>query len=55
MILYKYVSFDSGSRILEAGSISFTRPEFFNHPFDQPAYPDERGETPLTTSSAGCA
>jgi hypothetical protein len=46
MILYKYVSFDSGSRILETSSIGFTRPEFFNDPFDQPAYPYERSEDP---------
>jgi hypothetical protein len=46
MILYEYVSFDSGSRILETGSVAFTRPEFFNDPFDQPAYPDESSEDP---------
>jgi Protein of unknown function (DUF2971) len=41
MILYKYASFDDGSKILEGGSVGFTQPNFFNDPFDLPSYPDE--------------
>jgi len=39
MILYKYVSFESGKKILETNSIGFSQPEFFNDPFDMPNYP----------------
>lgn len=39
MLLYKYVPFESGEEILETNTIGFSQPEFFNDPFDLPAYP----------------
>jgi hypothetical protein len=47
MILYKYVPFDDGKRILENGSVRFTQPEFFNDPFDLPYYPREASANPV--------
>lgn len=41
MILYKYVSFGAGLKILETSTIGFSQPKFFNDPFDLPAYPRE--------------
>lgn len=37
MILYKYVSHEIGMKILEGNSISFTKPKFFNDPFETEA------------------
>lgn len=42
MILYKYVPFDSGAKILGTNSIGFSQPEYFNDPFDLPSYPVQR-------------
>lgn len=39
MILYKYVPFESGVKILETNTIGFSQPEYFNDPFDLPSYP----------------
>jgi hypothetical protein len=39
MILYKYVPFETGKKILTMRSIRFSQPEKFNDPFDRPAYP----------------
>jgi DUF2971 family protein len=39
MILYKYVSFETGKKILEQNYVRFTQPKFFNDPFDLPTYP----------------
>jgi hypothetical protein len=39
MILYKYVPFHSGKKILETNSIGFSQPTYFNDPFDMPGYP----------------
>lgn len=44
MILYKYVPFSAGIKILEGNSLLFSQPETFNDPFDMPSYPDEPGE-----------
>ena len=38
MILYKYVSFDSGLRILESNTIGFTHLNDFNDPFESTAF-----------------
>lgn len=43
MILYKYVPFSGGKRMLETNSIGFSQPQYFNDPFDMPTYPDARG------------
>jgi hypothetical protein len=42
MILYKYVPFDDGQKIIETATLGFSQPKHFNDPFDMPAYPDER-------------
>lgn len=45
MILYKYVSHDTGMEILKNGSIGFTQPCHFNDPFEvEAAYPSSEGE-----------
>ncbi len=38
MILYKYVPFSSGVKILETSSIGFARPKDFNDPFEMSAF-----------------
>ena len=48
MILYKYVSFRAGRKILESASLGFTQPEFFNDPFDMPVYPGQGGMTEIS-------
>jgi hypothetical protein len=48
VILYKYVSFDSGRRILEGDAIGFSQPKNFNDPFDMPSYPDEPAGDPIS-------
>jgi hypothetical protein len=47
MILYKYVSFEVGSKILECSSVRFTQAKFFNDPFDLPTYPESKGDNPV--------
>ncbi len=47
MILYKYVSFDLAKKILTNSSVRFTQPQYFNDPFDLPAYPEMRSENPV--------
>ena len=47
MILYKYVSFETGKRILETNSVCFSQPKDFNDPFDTPSYPDEAAANPV--------
>src|SRR5512133_2548889 len=45
MILYKYVNYDVGLRILENNSIAFSSPNNFNDPFELAAsYPSVRSE-----------
>lgn len=39
MILYKYVPFESGKKILETSTLGFSQPKYFNDPFDMPSYP----------------
>jgi hypothetical protein len=39
MILYKYIPFDSGMKIIKSGKIGFSQPQYFNDPFDIPSYP----------------
>jgi hypothetical protein len=39
VILYKYVPFESGRKILDTNSIGFSQPKYFNDPFDMPSYP----------------
>jgi len=46
MILYKYLSFDAGWKIIESSTVGFSQPRHFNDPFDMPAYPRERGQNP---------
>ena len=41
MILYKYVPFAIGEKILEHQSVLFSSPKTFNDPFDTPYYPEE--------------
>lgn len=41
MILYKYVSFEVGEKILEKNSLGFSKAKYFNDPFDIPRYPEE--------------
>lgn len=44
MILYKYVSHDAGMKILQNGSMGFTKPCHFNDPFEvEAAYPSTEG------------
>jgi hypothetical protein len=50
MILYEYVSFESGNKILEKTAIGFLPPKFFNDPFDLPQYLKEG--TDIRASSA---
>lgn len=37
MILYKYVPFEAGKKILDGNSVLFAQPKTFNDPFDMPA------------------
>lgn len=41
MILYKYVPFEIGRRIVSGNSLLFSQPATFNDPFDIPSYPNE--------------
>lgn len=48
MILYKYVSFEAGIKIIVNNSIGFTQPQFFNDPFESEAsYPPEELKDPI--------
>ncbi len=48
MILYKYVSFEAGIKIIENNSIGFTQPKYFNDPFESEAsYPLEELKDPF--------
>ena len=48
MILYKYVSYEVGMKIIENNSVGFSLPCNFNDPFElEAAYPSEEGENPL--------
>jgi len=47
MMLYKYVAFDTGRKVLAENSIGFSQPKFFNDPFDLPSYPQEAGANPI--------
>ncbi|MBJ6727511.1 DUF2971 domain-containing protein [Geomesophilobacter sediminis] len=43
MILYKYLSYESGLKILQNNSIGFSQPNHFNDPFElEAAYPSEK-------------
>lgn len=48
MILYKYVSFNAGARIIEGNAIGFSQPKYFNDPFDMPSYPEEEAADPVS-------
>lgn len=48
MILYKYVSFERGEKIIDSNAILFARPETFNDPFDIPSYPEEPAGDPVS-------
>jgi len=48
MILYKYVPFEAGKKILDGNSVLFAQPKTFNDPFDMPAYPDEPTDDPAS-------
>ena len=41
MILYKYVPFAGGEKIIDNNAMLFAQPRTFNDPFDIPSYPDE--------------
>lgn len=47
MILYKYVPFDAGRRIIETTTLGFSQSKDFNDPFDAPSYPPEQADDPL--------
>ncbi|MCL7931633.1 DUF2971 domain-containing protein [Halomonas llamarensis] len=48
MILYKYVSHDVGMKILEGNSIGFTKPKYFNDPFEsEAAFPPSDSANPI--------
>ncbi|WP_374765066.1 DUF2971 domain-containing protein [Yunchengibacter salinarum] len=38
MILYKYLSFCNGLKVIKGNKISFTQPDYFNDPFDAPIF-----------------
>ena len=46
MILYKYVGFDAGRKIIDNLSMGFSQPQHFNDPFDLPSYPTEKSDNP---------
>lgn len=46
MILYKYVPFAAGEKIVESNAVLFAQPKTFNDPFDVPSYPDEPADDP---------
>jgi len=56
MILYKYVSFESGLKILEGNSIGFSEPQDFNDPFETAARnkANESGLQPVFSSLNNC-
>lgn len=47
MILYKYVSYEIGKKILAKNSIGFSQPRYFNDPFDLPSYPEVKNSNPV--------
>lgn len=48
MLLYKYVSHNTGMKIIKDGSVGFTQPAYFNDPFEiEAAYPLSAGDNPL--------
>ncbi|MGH1463319.1 MAG: DUF2971 domain-containing protein [Neptuniibacter sp.] len=50
MILYKYVPYEAGMKILENNSIGFSQPEHFNDPFEvEAAYPSSDEVNPVNT------
>lgn len=53
MILYKYVSFESGMNIVKSGKIGFSQPLYFNDPFDLPSYPKGKNLNPLESIFEG--
>ncbi len=48
MILYKYTSLDAARQILASAQIGFSRPGFFNDPFDKPVATPEPSKDPIT-------
>lgn len=53
MILYKYVSWEIGERLLLGRKIKFSDASTFNDPFDIPHYPKSLGLSPEDTLFAG--
>ena len=53
MILYKYVSFEAGKKIILGNSIGFSQTKFFNDPFDLPLYPEEDFDHAIAGMFAG--
>lgn len=47
MMLYKYVPFEAGRKILETSTIGFSQPKYFNDPFDMPSYPSEPADNSI--------
>ena len=52
MILYKYISLDTARRILTSTRIGFSRPSFFNDPFDTPVAIPGQSENPIDNINA---
>lgn len=48
MILYKYVPFAGGEKIIDNNSVLFAQSKTFNDPFDMPSYPDESTDDPAS-------
>lgn len=48
MILYKYVPFAGGEKIIDSNTVLFAQPKSFNDPFDVPSYPDEPPGDPVS-------
>lgn len=48
MMLYKYVPFAAGEKIIDNNAVLFAQPKTFNDPFDFPAYPDEPSADPVS-------
>ena len=55
MILYKYTSLETVRRILEFARIGFSRPGFFNDPFDKPIATPVQTHNPISEIFANVA
>ena len=53
MILYKYTSLETAQKILENALIGFSRPSFFNDPFDKPVATPVPYDNPIDGKFSG--